>query len=339
MPEGDSARPARPDSPASEPAGFGREAASESLIGQAAAAATVAVIAAAAIAAAPRLRRFFRLPRPRPHNATSAGNSSQRPRAATRPCGLAILLDVSAKSSSIPSHRCDRPGASRRPQRNALNQGPHKKGVRQASRDQCGKVWKIDDESRCFGGPCAGGDGWPFLGSGPAIAAGAAPGVAGVGVVRGAARAVIPASRAVTTASAAKAASMAAVPGSQVCVTRYDGQGNGGQATAMALSPDGGTVFVAGLGGSLTSGLDFATVAYDAVTGTQLWVGSYNGPASKDDVIHAVGISPDGKTVFVTGASMGSSPAVNGYLTVAYNAATGAQTVGQALHRTPEGRR
>ncbi len=58
----------------------------------------------------------------------------------------------------------------------------------------------------------------PFLGSGPAIAAGAAPGVAGVSVVRGAARAVIPATRAVTTASAAKAARMAAVPGSQVWV-------------------------------------------------------------------------------------------------------------------------
>src|SRR6266851_7860493 len=99
MPEGDSARPARPDSPASEPAGFGREAASESLIGQAAAAATVAVIAAAAIATAPLLRQFFHLPRPRSAIATSAGNSSQRPRAATRPCGLAILLDVSAQSS------------------------------------------------------------------------------------------------------------------------------------------------------------------------------------------------------------------------------------------------
>src|SRR5215472_9890238 len=72
MAEDDSARPARPESPASDPAGLGRDAASESLTGQAAAAPTVAVIAAAAIATEPRLRPLVRLRRPRPAIATSA---------------------------------------------------------------------------------------------------------------------------------------------------------------------------------------------------------------------------------------------------------------------------
>src|SRR6266851_3263911 len=168
MPEGDSARPARPDSPASEPAGFGREAASESLIGQAAAAATVAVIAAAAIATAPRLRRFFRLPRPPPAIATSAGDSSQRPRAATRPCGLAILLDYRLRVVSIPSHRRGRPRASRRPQRNALNEGPQKKGVWQASRGSMRKgTEKLTMKAAALVGLALTAMAGPFLGSGP----------------------------------------------------------------------------------------------------------------------------------------------------------------------------
>jgi len=81
MPEDDSARPARMDFPASEPAVFGRDAASESLIGQAVAAATAAMIAAAAIATAPRLRPSFRMPRRGPAIAISPGYSFRRPRA------------------------------------------------------------------------------------------------------------------------------------------------------------------------------------------------------------------------------------------------------------------
>jgi len=163
-----------------------------------------------------------------------------------------------------------------------------------------------------------------ILGSAPAMAAGV-PGAAAVHLVGGATRVGIPATGAVMTPSAAQAASMAAVPGSQLWVARYVGDGDGGQARGMALSPDGGTVFVAGDGSSPASGSDFATVAYDAATGRRLWASSYNGPASAADLVHGVGVSPDGKTVFVTGQSMGSNPAVTGYLTVAYNAATGAQ--------------
>src|SRR5579859_2583270 len=73
MPEGDSARTARPAVPAGEPADEARDAASESPTDMAVAAATVAVIAVAAIAAALLFRPMLCLPRARPAIATSAG--------------------------------------------------------------------------------------------------------------------------------------------------------------------------------------------------------------------------------------------------------------------------
>ena len=77
-------------------------------------------------------------------------------------------------------------------------------------------------------------------------------------------------------------------------------------------------------------GADYATVAYDAATGAQRWASRYNGPANRDDFALSVAVSPDGATVFVTGASFGgrNRACCNSdwdYATVAYDAATGAQ--------------
>ena len=47
----------------------------------------------------------------------------------------------------------------------------------------------------------------------------------------------------------------------------------------MAVSPDGQTVFVTGYSGSST-GDDYATVAYNAATGTPRWVKRYTTPAA-----------------------------------------------------------
>jgi hypothetical protein len=105
---------------------------------------------------------------------------------------------------------------------------------------------------------------------------------------------------------------------------RYNGPGNFEYPTALGVSPDGSTVFVTGASTGATSGDDYATVAYDATTGAQRWVKRYNGPANGGDDASALGVSPDGSKVFVTGVSSWTSGSFN-YATVAYNATTGAQ--------------
>ena len=81
----------------------------------------------------------------------------------------------------------------------------------------------------------------------------------------------------------------------------------------MAVSPDGTTVYVTG-----TSGSDqgYATVAYSAATGSQLWASRYHGPANDGDAC-CVAVSPDGTAVYVTGDSYGG-PTDYDYATVAY---------------------
>ena len=115
-----------------------------------------------------------------------------------------------------------------------------------------------------------------------------------------------------------------AVPGSQLWVARYDGTGNDeDQAEAVAASPDGATVFVTGGStGTSATGVDYATVAYNATTSSQLWVARYDsghGPGNNFDDAHSLAVSPRGKLVFITGGSNGD------YATIGYNAATGAQ--------------
>ena len=114
-------------------------------------------------------------------------------------------------------------------------------------------------------------------------------------------------------------------PGTQLWVKRYDGPTNGVQPNiATAVATSGSEVFVTGYSYSLTSGYDYATIAYDAATGSQLWVKRYNGPGNATDQASAVAVSPDGNTVYVTGKSYGSTTTGYDYATVAYNATTGA---------------
>jgi hypothetical protein len=78
-------------------------------------------------------------------------------------------------------------------------------------------------------------------------------------------------------------------------------------------------VFVAGYSTGSTR-FDYATVAYDASTGTKLRLRRYNGRGNNDDIIYALGVSPDGSRVFVTGYSFGSTSFAD-YATVAYSVA------------------
>jgi outer membrane protein assembly factor BamB len=124
--------------------------------------------------------------------------------------------------------------------------------------------------------------------------------------------------------------------GDQLWVARYDNQYGLDTPEDMAVSPDGSRVYVTGIGPG-----DYATVAYDATTGSQLWLATYNGHST--DFAWAIAVSPDGARVFVTGQSGGDD-------TVAYDAATGAQLwtapftpgrnfVGYSIRVSPDGTR
>jgi WD40 repeat protein len=82
--------------------------------------------------------------------------------------------------------------------------------------------------------------------------------------------------------------------------------------------------FVTGTSEGVTSGSDWATIAYNAATGARRWVQRYNGPANFTDDANALAVSPTGGTVFVTGDAFVAHTGFN-YATVAYNAATGAK--------------
>jgi hypothetical protein len=73
-----------------------------------------------------------------------------------------------------------------------------------------------------------------------------------------------------------------------------------------------------------TSDADYATVAYNASTGGQLWAERYNGPGNGNDQPHSFGVSPNGPQVFVTGVSVGST-SDSDYATLAYDSSTGAR--------------
>jgi DNA-binding beta-propeller fold protein YncE len=116
-----------------------------------------------------------------------------------------------------------------------------------------------------------------------------------------------------------------ATTGAQLWVKRYNGPGSGDdQAYSVAVSPNGKAVFVTGYSEGAAESRAYATVAYNAATGAQLWVKRYNGPGNFGEA-YSVAVSPNGSTVYVTGYSYGSVEGGEGYATIAYDAATGAQ--------------
>ena len=88
------------------------------------------------------------------------------------------------------------------------------------------------------------------------------------------------------------------------------------------MSPDGAFVYVTGYSFGRGSDLDYATIAYDASSGSRRWVSRYNGPGNGGDSAYGLGVAPDGSQVYVTGYSLGSG-GVTEIATVAYEASNG----------------
>jgi DNA-binding beta-propeller fold protein YncE len=113
-----------------------------------------------------------------------------------------------------------------------------------------------------------------------------------------------------------------AATGRQLWVSRYNGPGNGfDAATSAAVSPSGASVYVTGTSTNRAGGGNFATIAYHAATGRQLWVSRSDLGGEAD----SVAVSRAGTTIYVTGRG-------NGYATIAYRAATGRQLWASTYH-------
>jgi WD40 repeat protein len=104
-------------------------------------------------------------------------------------------------------------------------------------------------------------------------------------------------------------------------------------AYAVAVSPDSSTVFVTGVMPSAQVHA-YWTVAYNAGTGAQRWLETYQG--SGVSVATSVAVSPDGSAVFVSGTVETANLHQMHIVTFAYNPATGAQLwMARYLNETP----
>jgi len=110
--------------------------------------------------------------------------------------------------------------------------------------------------------------------------------------------------------------------GAELWNARYNGPiSRDDQANAMAVGPDGSSLYVTGFSDGVNRKRDFVTVAYNTTSGTQRWARRYNGPADWNDNAKSVAVSPDGSRLFVTGYRTGHSG--RDYETIAYSSAGG----------------
>ncbi|HKR99280.1 MAG TPA: PQQ-binding-like beta-propeller repeat protein [Candidatus Dormibacteraeota bacterium] len=125
--------------------------------------------------------------------------------------------------------------------------------------------------------------------------------------------------------------------GNELWATPYHDSGGGNDLTgSIAVSPDGSRVYVAGgqqpdwtRGSSVAQ---FVTIAYDAATGAQQWLQTYQGPfrGDGDDLSQArsIAVDPAGNAVYVGGFASANSPGdpqIDTFTTIAYDAASGGQ--------------
>ncbi|MFE7225971.1 S8 family serine peptidase [Nocardioides sp. NPDC057577] len=108
--------------------------------------------------------------------------------------------------------------------------------------------------------------------------------------------------------------------------TSLDGPGQASDTVNdLVVSPDGKRIYVTGYQNVGDTHLDYATVAFDAATGEQLWVSRYDDPVNGTDDARAIAVSEDGATIVVTGQSRGAGTGLTDWGTVAYDAETGEQ--------------
>src|SRR5262249_4731914 len=115
-----------------------------------------------------------------------------------------------------------------------------------------------------------------------------------------------------------------AATGATLWVRRYNGPDNNTDVPgSLAVSPGGGTVYVTGHSYDAPGHSHYATVDYVPATGATLRGNRYTGLSNGYDGALASAVTPGGATLSGTGVSARSASG-QGYLTAAYDAATGA---------------
>lgn len=116
------------------------------------------------------------------------------------------------------------------------------------------------------------------------------------------------------------------LPGVSLWEARYDSGDGSDYGQDVAVGPDGATVYVTGYARDPDETQTWLTLAYNALTGVELWSATYAGPGGSFDYGRALDVSPDGTTVYVTGSHrLSTSFTDNEINVVAYDAATGAE--------------
>jgi hypothetical protein len=124
-----------------------------------------------------------------------------------------------------------------------------------------------------------------------------------------------------------------AVTGAQLWYVEYGLLDKADIARAIGVSPDGSRVFVTGEGGSTNPLGDYTTIAYDAATGDQLWLATYDGPDDLGGGAVDLHMAPDGSRLYVTG-TVCTQETGEDYGTVTYDATTGTQ-IWDAIYAGP----
>jgi sugar lactone lactonase YvrE len=120
-----------------------------------------------------------------------------------------------------------------------------------------------------------------------------------------------------------------AATGQRLWTDQYRGPQGNNAGNAVTVSPDGSQVFVTGHSNGTTSpyAQNFATVAYATSGGRKLWARTFSSPSSPEAALLgavALGVSPDGTTVYATGTAPGFRSNSTNAITVAYRTADGA---------------
>jgi WD40 repeat protein len=121
-----------------------------------------------------------------------------------------------------------------------------------------------------------------------------------------------------------------AVSGAQLWSRSYTGSDRGDAAFALAIGPGGKRVYVTGESDRSDTDSAFATIAYEASSGTELWTSLYEGLNNTIDAATDMVVSPSGRRLFITGSSdhwdrASGSYDDGSYTTVAYRARNGTQ--------------